>query len=309
MVIDLFQHDSGNKNNYNDVKITDNCRGGTSNLTKAGSQQSRLRPCAHYSHPVAKMIIFSLSLKMSYAHFATTVVSEHDVYRVPQKSAIFFSLFLLLTIIRIWYVIHHIHSSRCSSIYPRPKKNRTKPVKTLVVLGSGGHTTEMIELLSSLSPERYTPLAYVIASTDTTSYQRLRTSSLPKSFLSPYVYTIPRSREVGQSYFTSLITTLHAIFFSFHIVFIRFQPELLICNGPGTCLPIIFWTFIWKVLGLGFFFKHESTKIIFVESFCRVTSLSLTGKLVIFVVDRFLVHWEELLNEYQMTELLQSFRT
>ena len=90
MVINLFQHDSGNKNNYNDVKITDNCRGGTSNLTKAGSQQSRLRPCAHYSHPVAKMIIFSLLLKMSYAHFATTVVNEHDVYRVPQKTAIFF---------------------------------------------------------------------------------------------------------------------------------------------------------------------------------------------------------------------------
>ena len=56
----------------------------------------------------------------------------------------------------------------------RPSKQRNKPIKTLVVLGSGGHTTEMLHLLKNINPSFYTPLIYVVATTDSTSLRRLK---------------------------------------------------------------------------------------------------------------------------------------
>ena len=52
------------------------------------------------------------------------------------------------------------------------------------------------------------------------------------------VTTIPRSRNVGQSYFTSVFTTLYAFLHAMLVVF-WFMPELVLVNGPGTCLPIV----------------------------------------------------------------------
>ena len=41
-----------------------------------------------------------------------------------------------------------------------------------MVLGSGGHTGEMIALLSALPPTRYSPVTLVVAATDKLSQQR-----------------------------------------------------------------------------------------------------------------------------------------
>ena len=52
--------------------------------------------------------------------------------------------------------------------------------------------------------------------------------------------------------------------------------HLVISNGPGTCLPILYAYFlVSKVL-----LFNVWAKIVFVESFCRVQELSLTAKLV-----------------------------
>ncbi len=182
---------------------------------------------------------------------------------------------------------------------------RVKPSRTLAVLGSGGHTTEMIRLLSSLSKQNYKPLYYIIASTDTTSVNRLKSthenenddvsSTQRKQFLPPLhdaIYTIPRAREVGQSYVTSFFSTILSILSSAHIVLLETKPDILIINGPGTCIPIAFWTCVGRIFGIC------EGKIIFCESFCRVNSLSLTGKILLKfrMVDLFLVHWQELMD-------------
>ena len=184
------------------------------------------------------------------------------------------------------------------------------PVNTLVVLGSGGHTTEMLHLLSSINNyENYAPLNYIIASSDTTSKNRLEAlnnsaanaqeddatlKSKNTIKLPPHcrIYKIPRAREVGQSYLSSIFTTLQSILYTGHLILFRVQPDLLLMNGPGTCLPIALWTFIGRAFGLSL------GNIVFVESFCRVKSLSLTGKILrkLGIVDLFLVHWPELLN-------------
>ena len=108
------------------------------------------------------------------------------------------------------------------------------PIKTLVVLGSGGHTTEMLQMIQHLNPKVYEPLIYVIASTDDTSERRVNAfgGRLPSE-----TYFIPRSREVGQSYITSIASTLYAMIFSVWLV-VKIRPALLLCNGPGTCLPV-----------------------------------------------------------------------
>lgn len=47
-----------------------------------------------------------------------------------------------------------------------------------------------------------------------------------------------------------------------------------------------------------------STKIVFCESFARVQSLSLSGKLLYYVADEFVVHWPQLQTAYPKTRHL-----
>ena len=49
------------------------------------------------------------------------------------------------------------------------------PVRTMIVLGSGGHTAEMLTLLQGLDFRLYGPREYVLATTDHTSAQRVET--------------------------------------------------------------------------------------------------------------------------------------
>jgi beta-1,4-N-acetylglucosaminyltransferase len=160
---------------------------------------------------------------------------------------------VLLLFLRIIFVLRSI---RTKNHPPR----RADPMKTLVVLGSGGHTTEMLHLLKNLDPKKYAPLIYIIAKTDTTSLHRV--GAFGGRQPDTICYT-PRSREVGQSYVSSIATTLWSFLHAFGIV-LRIRPQLLLCNGPGTCLPIAVVTLFFRLLGLC------EGNIIFVESFCRV---------------------------------------
>ena len=46
----------------------------------------------------------------------------------------------------------------------------------------------------------------------------------------------------------------------------------------------------------------RSTRIVFIESFCRVRSLSLCGRMVYGLVDRFIVQWPRLTKQYRLSE-------
>ncbi|EJK54672.1 hypothetical protein THAOC_25680 [Thalassiosira oceanica] len=67
-------------------------------------------------------------------------------------------------LVRIVSLIMSIRKCRASR---RGDEKCVQPVKTalktMVVLGSGGHTTEMIRLVEQLDPTRYSPLVYVVA--------------------------------------------------------------------------------------------------------------------------------------------------
>lgn len=78
------------------------------------------------------------------------------------------SLLLLVRALHIFYNIRHGTSG------PLVVQGRT--VKTLMVLGSGGHTSEMLQMVKALDLSLYTPRIYVTADSDKNSIDRLRLS-------------------------------------------------------------------------------------------------------------------------------------
>ena len=211
---------------------------------------------------------------------------------------------------RIIYLLWNVRRKRASFVWPHNEAGRKDtasapsdgrlPLKTLVVLGSGGHTSEMIQLIRNLPVERYHPLLFVKAATDSTSLGRLRAANLLSE--SSTVHEIPRAREVGQSYLSSIYSTLHALVYAVQLVG-RLRPDVLICNGPGTCLPLCVAAFAWRVVG------WTSSRIIFVESYCRVQTMSLTGRLLYTWVDLCAVHWPTLQSKYPLTQCTSSMIT
>ena len=242
-------------------------------------------------------------MRLSDGGLGDGVVVAHDEESLSSFSFAFVlgatSLALVsLLLFRVCYVFWKIFQSRNGFSSAR---QRNMPMKTLVVLGSGGHTSEMLELIQRLDARRYSPMTYVIAKSDTTSLVRLQACNKTGPRCPPgEVLYLPRSREVGQSYWTSIGTTTFSLLYAFGMV-LKIRPGLLLCNGPGTCLPIAVMTLLFRILGLC------EGKVVFVESLCRVETLSLTGKLLYPLVDLFVVHWEELHQRYPSTKLISSF--
>ncbi|KAM8930300.1 UDP-N-acetylglucosamine transferase subunit ALG14 [Pelodytes ibericus] len=175
-----------------------------------------------------------------------------------------------------------------------PKPCRKRYVSLLVIAGSGGHTTEMLRLLGSLS-KSYTPTHYVIAETDRmskykiNSFERSKILGLYKPLY--FIHRIPRSREVKQSWTTSFLTSLYSFLYSFPLT-ARLQPDVILCNGPGTCVPICLSALLLGILGV------KKIIVVYVESICRVESLSLTGRILYYFSHFFFVQWPSLKEKY-----------
>ncbi|KFO98675.1 UDP-N-acetylglucosamine transferase subunit ALG14, partial [Calypte anna] len=158
----------------------------------------------------------------------------------------------------------------------------------------GGHTTEILRLLSCLS-ESYCPRHYVLADSDKMSEAKIRSFEQKRAeTFSSAQFTldrIPRSREVRQSWTTSVVTTLYSILYSLPLIY-KLKPDLILCNGPGTCVPVCI-----SALLLGLLSMKRAT-IVYVESICRVETLSLSGKILYYFSDYFIVQWPALKEKY-----------
>ena len=170
-------------------------------------------------------------------------------------------------------------------------------VKTCLVLGSGGHTAEMLKLVQTLDKQVYTPRTYFIAQTDKFSQEKLAKTENQGDYS---VCLIPRSREVKQSYMTSIPSTLLSFLHCMPMV-LSCRPQLLLVNGPGTCLPVAVLVWLLQIT------RISTCKIVFVESLCRVKTLSLTGKILQFFADEVLVQWPELAALYPRTKFIGRF--
>ncbi|KAF8893804.1 glycosyltransferase family 1 protein [Infundibulicybe gibba] len=191
--------------------------------------------------------------------------------------------------------------ARLYAVLPRRKPkvelrsgNLASSTCTLAIfLGSGGHTSEMLGLVSALDFSRYTPRIYIISEGDSLSEQkvvRLEMKTAPRRE-TYQILKIPRARRVHQSILSTPPTALTSLAACiFHIVINPiFRAEafsdILLLNGPGTCFVLCIAVYVNKLFGL------PAPKLVYIESFARVKSLSLSGRLLRRFVDRFVVQW------------------
>ena len=112
-------------------------------------------------------------------------------------------------------------------------------------------------------------------------------------------FEIPRAREVGQSWLTSIFYTFYAFIICLSIIWKK-RPRLVLVNGPGTCVPIVLATRLLSLL------KIFKTQIVFVESICRVKTLSLSAKILmrLRILDATIVQWPDLEEKYPQTKYI-----
>ena len=80
----------------------------------------------------------------------------------------------------------------------------------------------------------------------------------------------------------------------------RELPSVVLCNGPGTCIPIIAAALLVRCLGIKYI------TLVYVESIARVETLSLSGKIARRCVDHFLVQWPQLAAKYPGTRFVPA---
>lgn len=194
----------------------------------------------------------------------------------------------------IAFITLFVHEFLRTYFFKRHRPRVTdRSVKTLIVIGSGGHTSEILKIVSHMNRQRYSPRIYVMASSDVWSENRIK--DVERDCEDYKIVKIPRSRSVHQSYITSVATTLYSIIYCLPVVF-YYRPDLVLCNGPGTCIPICLSAFFMRAM------YFSNSVIIFIESICRVKTLSLSGHIMSFFADEMLVQWPELQKKYPQTK-------
>lgn len=197
---------------------------------------------------------------------------------------------------------------------PGPDLSHLPAVSYLFVMGSGGHTTEMLALVKlSLKANQNQHRRYIVTHGDDASQTRQETledlihRSCPNGSGGTYdTFIVTRARKVHQSYLSSVksslrcaldilaaltkipaqrIGKLNAAHFKF--------PHVIVTNGPGTGFIVGLMAHILKVLYLA---PEDRLKIIFIETWARTHELGLTGKLFRWtgITDLFVVQSETL---------------
>jgi len=144
-------------------------------------------------------------------------------------------------------------------------KTRSKHrLRVCVAFSSGGHYMETMQLMDTL-----------------------------KEFDTFYVTVFaPTTRDLPKTYYLkdSAIGVLRSMILNSFIslkVILKEKPHVVLTTGAEIVIPLCY---LCKIL-----FR---TKIIFLETFARITSPSFTGKMVYPIADLFIVQWPSLLKFY-----------
>jgi beta-1,4-N-acetylglucosaminyltransferase len=182
----------------------------------------------------------------------------------------------------------------------------------------------MLSMLRSLDTKKYNPRTYVVSSGDDFSsskavefenylkakrapdagpedaYGQSERRSVSEEF---EVITVPRARIIHQPLYTTPFSSLRCLVACIMLLSrrsnatstspITTSPDLIVTNGPATGVMIILASLIVRFFGLQ---KKGEMRSIYVESWARVKTLSLSGKILynFGLTDRFLVQWEGL---------------
>jgi len=145
-------------------------------------------------------------------------------------------------------------------------------MKLLIVLGSGGHTKEMLRLVELLGP-RY-EYCYLVSADDELSVKKI--------VVPGPVYRVVRPRWKDTPLPMVILRTLWCAVQALAAL-VCTRPHATISTGPGPAVPA---SLLAKVLGI---------KVVYIETGSRIFALSSSGKILYRFADLFFVQWPELL--------------
>ncbi|KAJ5385252.1 hypothetical protein N7517_003163 [Penicillium concentricum] len=209
---------------------------------------------------------------------------------------------------------------------PSKCRPRGSPAHLLVVLGSGGHTAEMLYMLErmKLDPQIYTYRTYLVSSGDNFSadkakdFEAQHVQNLQGYTHNNYtIVTVPRARRVHQSYLTAPFSTLQCFWACLNVLrglhpdqklpkeYSSPYPDLILTNGPATAVCVVAGAKLIRLIQclakcttlslslrtISTFASAPKLRTIYIESWARVNSLSTSGVLLLPLADRFLVQW------------------
>lgn len=148
--------------------------------------------------------------------------------------------------------------------------------KVLVVLGMGGHTSQILRLVKSLGDSYQ--YEYIIGHDDQTSVKKI---PFPGKVYKMYNPRLMTDKSLVKVFFNMFPATIDA-----YKILNKAKPHTIISAGPALTIPL-FWLA-----------KLKRIKTIFIESWVRVHHGSQTGRFVYPVTDRFLVQWETMKKRY-----------
>ena len=145
-----------------------------------------------------------------------------------------------------------------------------KKKKVMFICSVGGHLTQMFQMKKIFNEYDY---VLITEKTDVTKEMKDK-------------YNIEYLVYGSRNYLFSYIFK-----FSFNIIkslflFIKYRPKTIITTGTHTAVPMCY---------IGKLFRR---KIIYIESFAKRTSPTLSGKMVYPIADIFIVQWESMLSIY-----------
>lgn len=216
----------------------------------------------------------------------------------------------ILVMLRIVSLLHR----------PRPPSRSIEdPTHLLIVLGSGGHTAEMLAILRNLDPEKITKRTYIVSSGDHFSAELaqsfeddLASRALPNARpkMRSRILTVPRARKIHQSIVTTPLSSAWCFVFCVKAIVLPWDrpagdeshawrpnlpsqtPDIILTNGPATGVIVVLASLVLRFVGLGG--SKHGMRSIYVESWARVKRLSLSGRILLRLVDRFIVQWDSL---------------
>ena len=148
-------------------------------------------------------------------------------------------------------------------------------MRLLIVLGSGGHTKEMIRLVDLLGKEH--SYGYIHCADDALSLVKIKQRGPVFSVIRPRMKVMSWPIIVART----LVAGLQSLW-----ALVRFRPRAIISTGPGVAVPACV---LAKALGV---------RVIYIETGSRVFALSSSGRILYRFADLFFVQWPELLAQY-----------
>ena len=148
--------------------------------------------------------------------------------------------------------------------------------KVMFVSSSGGHLSELLRL-----EPLFNDYDYILVTEKTNSTLKLKNK-----------YNIKYVAYGSRRYIFKYVFVFTYNVFKFIYFMIKYRPKTIVTTGAHT-------GGIACVIG-----KLFKAKIIYIESLAKVKTLSLTGKNVYKIADKFYVQWKDLLKFYPKAEYI-----